>query len=112
VMVDQPERLDRDELFKLVFGRSGARHITRTGFGGNMVPPVPAQGVIVDVKFTSGSLDRGTGPQAALDPHALGVITALASASRCPLSSCHLCPKNYTSKSKFLKNHPFQDPHH
>src|SRR5215469_7906360 len=79
VMVDQPQSFVRDELFKLVFGRSGSRHIARAGFGGNVVRPMPAQCVIVDVKFTSGSLDRGTGRQKPLDPHALEMITALAS---------------------------------
>src|SRR5262252_1413330 len=64
----------------------------------------------VDVKFTSGSLDRGTGRQETLDPHALGMITALASASLRPLSSCHLCPHDYKSKIEFLRNKPFQEP--
>src|SRR5690349_10168708 len=72
-MVDQPEGLVRDELFKLVFGRSGARHIASSGFGRNVVRPMPTQGMIIDVKFTSGSLDRGAGRQEPLDPHAFGV---------------------------------------
>src|SRR5262249_52657437 len=63
IMIDQPESLVRDKLFKLVFGRAGSRHIARAGFGGNVVRPVPAQCMIVDVKFTSCSLDRGTGRQ-------------------------------------------------
>src|SRR5215470_2438540 len=109
-MVDQPQSFVRDELFKLIFARSGSRHIARAGFGGNVVRPMPAQCVIVDVKFTSCSLDRGTGRQKTLDPHALGVITALASASRRPLSSCHLCPHDYTSKIEFFTNEPFQEP--
>src|SRR5215469_3535800 len=33
--------------------------------------------MIVDTKLPSGSLDRGTGRQETLDPHALGMITAL-----------------------------------
>src|SRR5215471_5706619 len=97
-MIDQPQRLVRDELFKLVFGRSGARHIARAGFGGNVVRPMPAQCVIVDVKFTSGSLDRGASRQETFDPHALGVITALTSPGGRPLSPCHLCPHDYGSK--------------
>src|SRR5215471_8495516 len=109
-MIDQPQRLVRDELFKLVFGRSGARHIARAGFGGNVVRPMPAQCVIVDGKFMGGSLDRGTGRQETLDPHALGMITALASASLRPLSSWHLCTHDYESKIEFLRIQPFQEP--
>jgi hypothetical protein len=98
VMVDQTQGFVRDDLFELVFGRSGARHIAGAGFGGNVVRPMPAQGVIVDVKFSSGSLDRRARRQQTLDPHALGVITALASPGARPLLSGHLCPHKYTSK--------------
>ena len=71
---------------------------------------MPAQGVIVLVKFTSGSLGRGTGRQETLNLHALGMITALASASLRPLSSCHLCPHDYGSKIEFLRIQPFKNP--
>ena len=67
-----------------------------SGFGRNVVCPVPSQGVIVDVKFTSGSLDRGTRRKETLNPHAFGVITALASPRARPLSSRHLYPHEYT----------------
>jgi len=45
-----------------------------------------------------------------LDPHTLGVITALASASRRSLLSYHLHPHDYTSKIEFLTDQPFQEP--
>src|SRR5262249_16382693 len=95
-MIDQPQSFVRDELFKLVFGCSDARHIARAGFGGNVVSPVPAQCVIVDVKLASGSVDRATGRQETLDPHPFGVITALATAGGRPPSSCDLMPHDQT----------------
>ena len=95
-MIDQRERLVRDELLKLIFARADARDMSRAGFCRNMVSPVPAQGVIVDVKLASGSLDRATGRQETLDPHPFGVITALATAGGRPPSSCHLMPHNQT----------------
>src|SRR5215469_8257513 len=56
--------------------------------------------MVVDVKFASGSLDRSTGRDETLDPHALGVITPIASPRARPLSSRHLCLRNYKSKIK------------
>src|SRR5215813_12483305 len=99
-MIDQPQGFARDDFLELVFARAGARHIARAGLGGNMVPPVPAQRVIVDRKLSSRSLDRGARRQETLDPHAFGVITPLASASWRPLSSRHVFPREYTSTIK------------
>jgi len=77
--LNQPERFVRDDLFKLVLGRSGTGNLPRSGFGRNMVPPVPTQAVVVDREFSRGSLDRCAGCQKTLDPHALNVIAALVS---------------------------------
>src|SRR5215467_14585349 len=76
VMIEQPQRLVRDDLLELVFARSGSRHIGGPGFSRNVVPPMPAQRVIVDRKLPGRSLDRRAGRQKALDPHALGVIAS------------------------------------
>jgi len=40
------------------------------------------QGVIIDLEFSRGSLDRCARCQETLDPHALGMITALTSPAR------------------------------
>ena len=91
-MIDQRQTLIRDDRFELIFGGSGARHIGGAGFGRNVVPPVPAQGVIINRIFASSSLDRGTGRQKPLDPHTFRMITALASACGRPTSSRHYFP--------------------
>src|SRR5215468_1267678 len=78
VMIEQPQRLVRDELLELVPTRSSARDIGGAGFGRNVVPPVPTQRVIVDRKLPGRSLDRRARRQKTLDPQALGVIAALA----------------------------------
>ena len=78
-MVEQPDRFVSGELFKLVFGRAGARRVARAGFGGYVVRPMPAQRMIVDLKLPSGSLDRGARRQKSLDPHTFRMITTLAS---------------------------------
>jgi len=93
VMIHQPQRLVSDDLLELILGCRSARHIGGAGFGRNVVPPVPAQCVIVDRKLASGSLDRGARRQKSFDPHAFGMITTLASPGERSLSSCHLFPR-------------------
>src|SRR4051812_35415100 len=103
VMIDQRQRLIRDDRLELIFGGPGVRHIGGAGFGRNVVPPVPAQCVIIDRKFASSSLDRGTRCQKPLDPHTFRMITALASACGRPPSSRHYFPHDYKSKSNSTK---------
>src|SRR5882724_2955229 len=98
-MIYQSQRLIRDDRLELIFGGPGARHIGGASFGRNVVPPVPAQCVIIDRKVASSSLDRGTRRQKPLDPHTFRMITALASACGRPPSSRHYFPHDYTSKS-------------
>ena len=39
-----------------------------------MIDPVPTQGVVIDLKFPRGCLDRRAGGEKALDPHAFEMI--------------------------------------
>ena len=63
IMVNQRERFVRNELFELIFGRAGARDVCRPRLRRDVVDPVPAQCVIVDLEFSSGSLDRRAGSE-------------------------------------------------
>jgi hypothetical protein len=81
VMVYQRERFIRYDLFELIFGRAGARDVRRPRLWRDVVDPVPAQRVIVDLEFSSGSLDRCPGREEPLDPHAFEMIATLTSAS-------------------------------
>ena len=76
-MVNQRERFVRNELFELIFGRAGARDVRRPRLRRDVVDPVPAERVIVDLEFSSGSLDRRSCGKKALDPHSLEMITTL-----------------------------------
>ena len=71
------ERFVRNELFELIFGRAGARDVPRARLRRDVIDPVPAQCVIVDLKFQSSSLDRRADREEPLDPHAFEVITTL-----------------------------------
>src|SRR5262249_22091943 len=97
---DQPEGFVRDDLFELVLYRAGTSDVSCSGFRGHMVPPVSTQSVIVDCKFSRGSLDRCTGCQKTLDPHALSVIAAPTSPGSRALWSWHvISPYLYIKKS-------------
>jgi len=100
-VVYQPEGFVRDDLFELVLGRSGASDVRGARFRRYMVPPMSTQGVIIDRKFSRGSLDRCARCQKTLDPHALNVIAALTSPGSRALWSCHLRnPQIYIFKNE------------
>src|SRR5690242_6713341 len=58
-----------DDLFELIFARSGTGDVSRVGLCRNMVDPVPTQCVIVDLKLTRRSLDRRASRKKPLNPH-------------------------------------------
>jgi hypothetical protein len=90
----------RDNLFELVFGRSGIGDVRRSRFCRNVVYPMPTQGMIIDREFSRGSLDRCARCQKTLDPHALDMIAALASPGSRAFWSWHVFPHTYILKNK------------
>jgi hypothetical protein len=59
---------------------------------------MPAQSVIVDLEFSSSSLDRSAGRKKSFDPHALNVITTPASPGSRTLLSRHRLPPRLSFK--------------
>ena len=70
-----------DRFFELILGNAGACDVGRPSLWRDMVDPVPAQRMVVDLEFSRGSFDRSAGGKQPLDPHALEVITTLAASS-------------------------------
>src|SRR5262249_6229190 len=89
VMIDECERIVRDDGFELIFGRAGADDVRRSRLGRNVIDPVSAQRVIVDREFARRPLDRPTGGKKPLDPHALEVIASLTAPCPGTLPSRH-----------------------
>ena len=88
----------------IVHSCPGSRDIGGAGFGRNVVPPVPAQHMVVDRKLSRGSFDRRAGRQKTLDPHTFGMITTPAPASREPPWSRYLFPHHYISKNSMQQS--------
>ena len=98
-MVDQRERLIGYDCFELIFGRAGARDVRRTRFCRDMIDPVPAQCVIVDLEFSRGSLDRCPGREKPLDPLPFEMIATLTTpCSRNPSAAPSNPPSVYFKK--------------
>src|SRR5262245_26949014 len=57
-----------------------------------MIDPVPTQGMVVNLEFPRGCLDRRASCEKALDPHAFEMITPLASPCSRTLLLRHVRP--------------------
>src|ERR1700756_2078765 len=102
-MVDQRERFVRDDFFEPVFGRAGTRNVCRSSLRRNMIDPMPAQCVIIDLEFPRGSLDRRSGCKEPLDPCAFDMIATLTVPGSRTLLSCHLMPPEYFFPQRFFQ---------
>src|SRR5262249_2188642 len=82
VMVDQRERFIRDHGLEPILGRAGACNVCCPSLCRNVVDPMPAQCVIVDLKFSGRSFDRCARCEKPLNPHTLKVVAPVA--APCP----------------------------
>jgi hypothetical protein len=74
IVVDQRQRFIGDQCLEPILGCAYASDVCRACLSRDVVDPVPAQSVIVDLEFPRCPLDRGAGGQKPFDPLAFEMI--------------------------------------